>query len=167
MATRIDWRIPMTFRNTRLAALTTVSVVGLVLVACGGGESRTAASCTQSWNADANAGQQSTLAGAVATDIILDGEFRVGTWPNSAQKVPVRVGFASHPSGAAVAEKGSCVLVFPPTRMGQLAFVEADGKWKFVAGGDSKFPRAARRQLAGAKDGTPDALGKFKLNQRK
>jgi hypothetical protein len=152
-----------THAHARLAALTTVSVLALVLVACGSGESPTAASCMKSWNAAANADQQATLAGTVSADISFDGEFRVGTWPKSDQKVPVSVGFSEKPSGETVAQKGSCVLVLPPSRVGQMAFVEAKGKWKFVADEASEFPRAARRELAGAKAATPDALGKLKL----
>jgi hypothetical protein len=153
----------MTFTHTRLAALTTASLLTLGLVACGGDDSQTAASCAESWNADANAKQQATLVGARSVDAILDGKFRIGTWPKSEAKVPVSDSFTLDPSGEATVQKNGCLLVFPPSRLGQMAFVEAGGKWKLVATNATKFPDDARRAVQGARVATPDVLGKVKL----
>ena len=153
----------MTSIRARLVAVTTASSLALGVVACGG-ETPTAASCADSWNADANADQQPTLAGALAADISLNGQFRVGMWSSAEQTVPVTDGFAEKPSAEAVVPKNSCLLVFPPSHVGQMAFFEAKGKWRFVRDNTgSEFPAAARRELSGAKVATPDALGKLKL----
>src|SRR3954470_24973069 len=105
----------------------------LVIAACGGDDAPTATSCAESWNADANATQQSTLAGVATVDVLLDGKFRVGTWPRGDQKVVVTEGFSDVKKGrGAVVNKGSCVVVLPDSRVGQMGFVEADGKWGFV-----------------------------------
>jgi len=138
-----------------------VAVLGIV--ACGGGETPTAASCAESWNAETNADQQATLAGAIAAGIGFDGQFRVGTWPNAEQTVPVTDGFAAKPSADAVVEKNSCVLVLPDSRVGQMAFAERHGKWLFVGEEKSTFPEAALKSVAGARTAEPDALGKLKL----
>lgn len=139
-------------------------VAVLVIAACGGGETPTAASCAESWNAEANADQQATLAGVATVDVLLDGKFRIGTWPKSEQMVPVTKGF-SDPGTArkAVVSKDSCVVVLPDSRVGRQAFVESDGKWGFVRE-QSPFPKAASKSIAGARTAEPDALGKLKLN---
>ena len=156
----------MTFTHTRRVAVAAVSVLAFALVACGGSDTPTAASCAESWNADTNAAQQSTLVGTRSVDIILAGQFRVGTWPKSEQKVPVTKGFATRPSGEATVTKNSCVLVFPQTREGDMAFVETDGKWQFVRDNTgSTFPKAARDAVEGARVAKPDVLGKVKLGQ--
>lgn len=135
----------------------------LAIAACGGGGAPTAASCAESWNADGNAGQQATLAGAVAADISFEGQFRVGTWPEAERTVAVTEGFAAKPGAKAVVEKNSCLLVLPSSRVGQMAFAESDGKWVFVAEEKSPFPHAALKSIAGARTAEPDALGKLKL----
>jgi hypothetical protein len=138
-------------------------VAVLVIAACGGGDAPTAASCADSWNADANANQQATLAGVVTVDVLLEGKFRIGTWPKSEQTVPVTTGFALAKGREAVVSKDSCLVVLPDSRMGQMAFVESDGKWGFVRE-QSPFPKAASKSVAGARTAEPDALGKLKLN---
>ena len=161
----------MAFTHTRLGVLTAVTALAFALAACGGSKSPTAASCAKSWNADANADQQAVLLAARGSDIILDGKFRVGTWPKSDENVPVAKGFASgpgfasKPSGEARVQNDSCVLVFPPTTKGNMAFVQSDdGSWKYVRDNTgSKFAAAARRELTGAKVATLDALGKVKV----
>lgn len=137
-------------------------VAVLVIAACGGGDEPTAASCADSWNADGNTDQQATLAGVVTVDVLLDGKFRVGTWPKSEQTVPVTTGFAEEKGREAVVSKGSCVVVLPDSRMGQMAFVESDGKWGFVRE-QSTFPKAASKSVAGVRFAEPDALGKLTL----
>lgn len=134
----------------------------LVIAACGGGDAPTAASCAESWNADANARQQATLAGVRAVDVLLDGNYRVGTWPRGDQKVTVTEGFSVVKKGhGAVVNKGSCVVVLPDSSIGQMGFVETDGKWGFVR--NQKSTEAALKSVAGARVAEPDALGKLKL----
>ena len=137
-----------------------VAVLGIA--ACGGGETPTAASCAESWNADANADQQATLAGVVTGDVLVEGKFRLGTWPNAKQTVPASNGFGKKPLGNAVVAKNSCLLVLPDSRIGQMAFAEGDGKWVFVRE-QSAFPKVASKALAGVRNAEPDALGKLKL----
>ena len=137
-----------------------VAVLGIV--ACGGGETPTAASCAESWNAETNAKQQATLVGVQSVDILLDDKFRVGTWPMGEQKVPVTTGFSEAKGREAVVSTNSCVVVLPDSRLGRMAFVESDGKWGFVRE-KSTFPKAASRSVAGARTAEPDALGKLKL----
>jgi hypothetical protein len=138
-----------------------VAVLGIA--ACGGGETPTAASCAESWNAETNAHQQAILVGTQSVDAILEGKFRIGTWPKSEENVPVSDSFTLDPSGKATVQKNSCLLVYPPSRLGQMAFVEAGGKWKFVATNATKFPDQARRAVEGARVVKPDALGKVTL----
>ena len=135
-----------------------VAVLGIT--ACGGAETPTAASCAESWNAESNAKQQATLVGTRSIDAVLDGKFRIGTWPKAEAKVPVSSGFTLDPNGEATVKQNSCLLVYPPSRLGQMAFIEADGKWKLVATNATKFPNAARRAVEGARVVEPDALGK-------
>jgi hypothetical protein len=136
----------------------------LVLAACGGGDTPTAASCADKWNADANVKQQATLAGVMSVDVLVGDTFRVGTWPKSEQKVSVTQGFSDTKNGRpAVVQKDSCVVLLPDSRLGQMAFVEADGKWGFVRGEKATFPAAASKSVAGARVAEPDALGKLKL----
>jgi len=152
-------------KTTRIALV----VVALVIAACGGDETPTAASCTQSWNADANATQQATLAGVRAVDVLVADNFRVGTWPKGEQKVSVTEGFSDTDKGRdAVVSKNACVVLLPDSTMGQMAFVEADGKWGFVRGEPDKgvkatFADAALKSIAGARNAEPDALGKLRL----
>jgi hypothetical protein len=137
----------------------------LVIAACGGGDASTAASCAESWNADANASQQATLAGTMAVDAGFEGQFRVGTWPKGEQTVSTRKGFAATDGAKAVVGKGSCLVVLPDSRFGRMAFAESDGKWVFVANPEGKapFPTAAAKAIAGARAAEPDALGKLTL----
>ncbi|HEX6713789.1 MAG TPA: hypothetical protein VF066_10400 [Thermoleophilaceae bacterium] len=138
----------------------------LAFAACGGDDKPTATSCLDDWNADGNAGYQSIMAGTNAVDIILDGAFRVGTWPKGEQTVPVlnaKDGFSDKASGRASVAKNSCLVVYPPTREGAMAFFESDGKWHFARDIHSKFPKEAQSAVAGARAVTPDALGKLKL----
>lgn len=145
-------------------------VVALVVAACGGGDGApTAASCTKSWNADANATQQATLAGVRAVDVLVGGNYRIGTWPKGERKVSVTEGFADTAKGRdAVVSKNACVVLLPDSRLGQMAFVEADGKWGFVRGDEDgpvkkTFADAALKSIAGARNAEPDALGKLRL----
>jgi hypothetical protein len=153
-----------------------VGAVALGVTACGGDDGDTAtpakkvtaatkpanaATCTQSWNATGNAHQQALLAGVAATDIVLEGHYRVGTWPKGAQTVPVTKSFSQKPEGEAVVKKGSCVVVLPDTTIGQMAFAQSGGKWVFVAG--SKFPKVASKSATGTRSAQPDALGQLKL----
>lgn len=138
----------------------------LVIAACGDGDAPTAASCADKWNADANAKQQATLAGVVTVDVLVGDKFRVGTWPKGEQKVSVTEGFAEVKRGRpAVVGKDSCVVLLPDSRLGQMAFVETDGKWGFVRGAKATFPEAASKSVAGARLAEPDALGKLKLQK--
>jgi hypothetical protein len=148
-------------KTTRIALVAAV----LAIAACGGDDGPTAATCAESWNADANADQQATLAGAVAADINFEGQFRVGTWPEAEQTVPVTKGFAARPGAEAVVQKDTCLLVLPPSRVGQMAFAESDGKWVFVGEEKSPFPEAAAKSILGAQPAEPDALGKLKLRK--
>ena len=141
---------------------TALVVAVLGIAACGGGDTPTAASCAESWNADTNAKQQATLVGVRSVDILLDGKFRVGTWPKGEQKVPVTTGFSEASGREAVVSKNSCLIVLPDSRLGQMAFVESDGKWGLVRE-KSTFPKAASKSVAGAQTAEPDALGKLKL----
>jgi hypothetical protein len=134
----------------------------LVIAACGGGDAPTAASCADSWNADANATQQATLAGVAAVDVLLDGKYRVGTWSRGDQKLIVTEGFSDVKKGRdAVVNKGSCVVVLPDSSVGQMGFVEVDRKWGFVR--NQKSTEAALKSTAGTQVAEPDALGKLKL----
>ena len=134
----------------------------LVIAACGGSDAPTAASCAKSWNADANATQQATLAGVMHVDVLLNNKFRVGTWPSGDQKVSVTEGFSEVRKGRdAVVNKGNCVVALPDSRLGQMGFVEADGKWGFVRGQKSTGP--ALKSVAGAQAAEPDVLGRLKL----
>ena len=141
-----------------------LAVAVLGIAACGGSETPTATSCAESWNADANAKQQATLVGAQSVDALLAGKFRIGTWPKTDQNVPVANGFTLDPSGKTTVQKHSCLLVLPPSRLGQMAFVEAGGRWRLVATNATKFPEQAKRAVEGARVVEPDALGKVKLN---
>jgi hypothetical protein len=139
----------------------------LVIAACGGGDAPTAASCADSWNADANVKQQATLAGVLQGNVLVGDKFRVGTWPKGEQKVSVTEGFADVKDGRpAVVGKDSCVIVLPDSRLGRMAFVEADGKWGYVWGTKATFPEAASKSVAGARLAEPDVLGKLKLQGR-
>jgi hypothetical protein len=146
-----------------------LAVAVLGIAACGGSDAPTAASCAKSWNADANAQQQATLAGVAAVDILVGDKFRVGTWPKSEQTVSVTEGFSDTPTGRdAVVNKNACVVLLPDSTMGQMAFVETDGKWGFVRsdldkGVKTTFADAALKSIAGARNAEPDALGKLKL----
>src|SRR4051812_28053722 len=136
----------------------------LVIAACGGGDAPTAASCADKWNADANANQQATLAGVVSVDVLVGHRFRVGTWPKSEQKVSVTEGFSKTKNARpAIVSKDSCVVLLPDSSVGQMAFIEADGKWGFVWGKKATFPEAASKSVAGARFVKPDVLGKLKL----
>jgi hypothetical protein len=152
-------------RTTRIALVAAV----LGIAACGGDDTPTAASCTKSWNADANATQQATLAGVRVVDILVADNFRVGTWPKGEQKVSVTEGFGDTDKGRdAVVSKNACVVLLPDSTMGQMAFVESDGKWGFVRGDEDRgrkktFADAALRAIAGAQNAKPDALGKLRL----
>ena len=153
-------------RTTRIALVAAV----LGIAACGGDDTPTAASCTKSWNADANATQQATLAGVGATDILVGDRYRIGTWPKGEQKVSVTDGFGDTDTGhAAVVGKNACVILLPDSTLGQMAFVETDGKWGLVRGDEDRrgaektWADAALKSVAGAKDVEPDALGKLKL----
>ncbi|MFL5840098.1 MAG: hypothetical protein ACJ77Z_06575, partial [Thermoleophilaceae bacterium] len=110
--------------------------------------------------------QQATLAGVVTVDVLVGDKFRVGTWPKGEQKVSVTEGFAEVKRGRpAVVGKDSCVVLLPDSRLGQMAFVETDGKWGFVRGAKATFPEAASKSVAGARLAEPDALGKLKLQK--
>ena len=152
-------------KATRIALV----VVALVIAACGGDETPTAASCTESWNADGNATQQATLAGVVTIDVLVGDKFRVGTWPKGEQKVSVTEGFADTAKGRnAVVNKNACVVLLPDSRMGQMAFVESDGTWGFVRGDRARdknatFADAALKSIAAPRNAEPDALGKLRL----
>jgi hypothetical protein len=139
-------------------------MVALGVAACGGGDTRTAASCADSWNADSNATQQATLAGVAAVDVLVGDKYRVGTWPASEQKVSVTEGFSDESKGReAVVNKGNCVVVLPDSSVGQMAFVETGDKWGFVRGIKSTLPAAGLKSIAGARFVEPDVLGKLKL----
>lgn len=173
----------MTFPNHRLITALVVSAFAMNITACGGGDDddkkaapakkvpaaakpASADSCAKSWNANANADQQATLAGTMAVDAGFEGQFRVGTWPKGEQTVPTRKGFAAKDGAKAVVGKGSCLVVLPDSRFGRMAFAESDGKWVFVANPDGKappFPTAAAKAIAGARAAEPDALGKLTL----
>lgn len=124
--------------------------------------------CVDSWNAAANQGHQSSLAGAVAAVGLEAGEtFRVGTWTKAERRVPVwstRDAFADRPSGRAMVARGSCVITVPISREGEAIFFESQGRWQFVRNSTgSRFPADARRALAHAREADADALGKLKL----
>jgi hypothetical protein len=148
-----------------------MKITGIALVAsiaaiaaCGGDDAPTAASCAESWNANANAKQQATLVGVRAVDVLVGDRYRVGTWPNGEQTVSVTEGFSDVAKGHdAVVNKNACVVLLPDSRLGQMAFVETDGKWGFVRGEKATFPDAAAKSIAGAKNAQPDALGKLAL----
>jgi hypothetical protein len=146
---------------------TGIALVAAVLgiAACGGGETPTASSCAESWNADANAKQQATLAGVAAVDILVGDTFRIGTWPKGEQNVSVTEGFGDSAHGRpAVVSKNACVVLLPDSTMGQMAFVETDGKkWGFIASEKATFPDAALKSVAAPRVAQPDALGKLKL----
>lgn len=153
-------------RTTRIALVAAV----LGIAACGGGDTPTAASCTKSWNADANATQQATLAGVRAVDVLVADNFRVGTWPKDERKVSVTEGFAATPKKGsdAVVNKNACVVLLPDSTMGQMAFVESNGKWAFVRSDvdrdlNATFADAALKSITGARNVKPDALGKLEL----
>jgi hypothetical protein len=154
-------------RTTRIALV----AAALGIVACGGDKAPTATSCGQRWNDDANATQQATLAAATASSVLVGDTFRVGTWPNGEQKVPV-ISSTSWSGGrplsvsarAAVVKKNSCVILLPDSTLGRMAFVQVDGKWGFVWGKKATFPAAAAKSISGARDAEPDALGKLKLH---
>lgn len=147
--------------KTSLLALVAVA---LVIAACGGDETPTAASCTQRWNADGNATQQATLAGVAAVDVLVGDKYRVGTWPKGEQTVSATQGFSDAAKGHdAVVRKNACVVLLPDSTLGRMAFVESDGKWGFVWGKKATFPGAVVRAIAGAHNAQPDALGKLKL----
>jgi hypothetical protein len=138
-------------------------IAALGVAACGGGDAPTAASCADSWNADANAKQQATLAGVAAVDILVGDKYRVGTWPKSQQKVSVTEGFSQAKGREAVVDKDSCVVLLPDSSMGQMAFVQTGDTWGFIARGKATFPDAALKSIAGARFAKPDVLGKLKL----
>jgi hypothetical protein len=139
-------------------------MVALGVAACGGGDkSPTAASCAESWNAEANATQQATLAGVAAVDVLVGDKYRVGTWPKGEQKVSVTEGFSQAKGRDAVVSKNACVVLLPDSSMGQMAFVETGDKWGFVAREKATFPDAALKSIAGARFAEPDVLGKLKL----
>jgi hypothetical protein len=141
-----------------------LAVAVVAIAACGGSDAPTAASCADSWNADANAKQQATLAGVAAVDILVGDEYRVGTWPKGEQKVSVTEGFGAEEGGRpAVVSKNSCVVLLPDSTYGRMAFVETGDKWGFVRGKKQAFPAAAVKSVAGARVAEPDALGKLKL----
>jgi hypothetical protein len=165
-----------TARKTRLATLLTVGVLGSVIAACGddddsdsareADESSPVERCIDSWNENANEGQQTSLAGVVSATGLDPSAFRVGTWTGRERTVPVRspkAAFAESDGRAAVA-KGSCLVVTPPSHAGEGAFFGDGGTWQFVWSADrTRFPADARRQLADAADATADALGKLKV----
>src|SRR3954467_2685993 len=164
MTNQIDRRITMTYARIRLVAVTAAALLGVAIAGCGDEANPTAASCAESWNADANATQQATLAGVVTVNVLVGDKFRVGTWPKSEQKVSVTEGVTEEKRGRpAVVGKDSCVVLLPDSRLGQMAFVEADGRWGFVRGKKATFPEAASKSVAGARLAQPDALGKLKL----
>ena len=154
--------------SMRLAASVATAALTLAFAACGGEDKPTAKSCLDSWNAEDNAGYQAVLAGTLNVDIILDGSFRVGTWPKGEQTVPFlsdKDGFSEKPaSGRARVAKNDCLVVYPPTRLGEMAFFEGDGKWHFVRVKHSGFAKEAAKAVAGARKVTPDVLGKLKLS---
>jgi hypothetical protein len=171
----------MTISPHGLITALVVGAVAMSITACGGDDDKTAPAkkataaakpataegCAQSWNANANADQQATLAGTMAVDAGFEGQFRVGTWPKGEQRVPTRKGFATKDGAKAVVGKGSCLVVLPDSaRFGQMAFAESDGKWVFVAnpeGPAPPFPTAAAKAIVGARAAEPDALGKLTL----
>jgi len=172
----------MTFSNHRLITALVVSAAAIGITACGGGNDKNAAPAKQaaaaakpasadsglkSWNANANADQQATLAGTMVVDAGFEGQLRVGTWPKGTQSVATRKGFALKDGARAVVSKGSCLVVLPDSaRYGQMAFAESDGNWVFVANPDGKappFPTAAAKVIAGARAAEPDSLGKLTL----
>jgi hypothetical protein len=174
----------MTFSHHRLISALVLSALAMSITACGGDDNEKAApakkataaakpatadSCAKSWNADANADQQATLAGTYVVDAAFEGQLRVGTWPKGAQSVGTRKGFGLTDSAKAVVSKGSCLVVLPDSgRYGQMAFAESDGKWVFVANPEGKappFPTAAAKAIEGARAAEPDALGRLKLNK--
>jgi hypothetical protein len=160
-----DWRFEMLSRNGH-AVLAAVAVSAAFGALGCGDDALSAGDCVKSWNAKGNVHQQSTLAGAMAADISLDGDFRVGTWPSGERKVPVTDGFAARPSGDGVVAKHSCVVVMPPSRVGRMAFFEADAKWRFVRDNTgSQFPADALRELAKAPPASPNALGQLELRE--
>src|SRR3954453_5891071 len=140
----------------------------LVIAACGDGNVQTAANCADSWNANRNETQQATLAGVVSVDVLVGHKFRVGTGPKSEQRVSVTEGFSKTKNGRpAVVSKDSCVVLLPDSSVGQMGFIEADGKWGFVWGKKATFPEAASESVAGARFGEPDALGKLSSRANK
>jgi hypothetical protein len=153
---------------TRLVTPVATVALTAALAACGREDAPTAQSCVDRWNAETNTGYQATLAGAISASVSLDGAFRVGTWPKGEETVPFlsdKDSFSDGPaSGRASVAKDSCLVVFPPSgRVGQMAFFEDDGKWYFARDTQSGFPAEARSTVAGAREVTPDALGKLKL----
>ena len=148
----------------RLATLIGVISFGCALAACGGDDEVSAAQgCVDSWNRAANEGHQASLAGAVSAVGLPPDAFRVGTWPKSERTVPVhspKAAFAD-PDGRAVVPKGSCLIIVPPSRVGEMTFFEDQGKWQFVT--ETRFPADARRSVADAEVAVADALGKLKL----
>jgi len=151
----------------RLASLLVVISLGCAVAACGGDNEESAAQrCNDSWNADANQGHQASLAGAVSAVELPPDAFRVGTWPKAQRAVPVhspKAAFAG-PDGRAVVPKGSCLIIVPPSREGEMTFFEGQGKWQFVRSVDrTRFPAEARRSVADAEEATADAVGKLTL----
>jgi hypothetical protein len=166
----------MTFSINRSLAAVACGLVVLGAGACGGDDDAAApakkptaakptnaGSCAKSWNANANAIQQSTLAGVVAADPAFDGPWRVGMWPKGSQTVTISKGFGGA-VGKATIDTGSCLIVLPGSRYGQMAFAQSGGKWVFVAEGGAKFSEAASKAVAGVRTAEPDALGKLRLS---
>ena len=164
----------------RLAVLTAVALLAAGGCSDDGDESAdqaetTASSpaqtCVDSWNSNANQAHQKTVV-AVLSALGAPGDgLRGGTWPESERTVPVWTpedAFAessSPASGKGTIATGSCLIVFPPHPDGDPAFFEAEDGWQLVRsdGATSKFPDAARRVIADAKEASADDLGKLKL----
>jgi hypothetical protein len=129
-----------------------------------------AQTCVDSWNAEANGGHQTSLAGIISAVGLAPDEWRVGTWPGPEQTVPVwspEIAFADSTDKDTV-PTDSCLISAPESHEGDVSFFEAEGgKWQLVKSNStprSKFPAEARKRIADAETATADALGKLTLN---
>ena len=159
-------------RKAFAVCLLAVSLV--VAVGCGDDDDESSSSaaqtCVDSWNAEANAGHQTSLAGIISAVGIAPDEWRVGTWPGPEQTVPVwspEIAFADSTDKDTV-PTDSCLISAPESHEGDVSFFEAEGgKWQLVKSNStprSKFPAEARKRIADAETATADALGKLTLN---
>ena len=162
----------MTTAMKRLTVLLTVSF--LAAAGCGDDDDESSSSgpqaCVDSWNAETNKGHQTSMAGIVSAVGLPPDEWRVGTWPEAEQAVPVwspENAFADM-AGKDTVPTDSCLIVAPESHQGDLSFFEAEGgEWQLVKSESeppSKFPAQARQKIADAEPATSDALGKLTLN---